>query len=171
MLKVSFKKNKRFPTKKVWKNDKTRETFVVLKGVAKLPLFLQYSIPHGILDWMYTCKNVEAEVTMSRIYLTIKGKARRADGDTENPILGERIAECRAKINLYRFMWSLCDKIASYFENMLYGGYPQVEYVEHEKEDNLDRAIFKYKNLYESEQKHLRKLLEHESDTESSSQS
>lgn len=169
MFKVSFKENTKFPVKKVQRFNDAKITIVTLVGVLELPKFLQYFIPDAIWDWLSTCKNVETEITMSKMYLIIKGKARRADNDAENAILGERIAECRAKINLYKFMFKFCAKIHKYYYNILFGKVDKTWVGEKAaKDDTVAKARGKYYRLLNSEQQHLNKLLAHEPDTESS---
>lgn len=164
MFKVSFKENKKFPVKKVERIEHTRETIVTLKGTVKLPLFLQCYIPSSVLEWMDTCKNVQVELTMTQMHLTIRGKARRSENDTDNPVFGERIAECRAKINLYKYIATLCCMITRCYEKFLYGDNALVlkEAIVHM--DNIDSALRKYNRLWNSEYEHLQNLLAHEPD-------
>lgn len=165
MFKVSFKENPKFPVKKVQRFKDGKVTIVTLKGVVKLPKFLCYFFPPELFDWMDTCKNIEAEVTMSRMYLTIKGKARRSDNDTENNVLGERIAECRAKVHLYKFMQTLTSKLYVYYCRILS---TNTSTETNQGDDTIAGANLKYGNLYSREIAHLKSLLAHESDTESS---
>lgn len=167
MFKVSFKENPKFPVKKVQRFNDGKITIVTITGVAELPQFLQCFIPPKIYDWMENCKNVQAYLTMTKMHLTIKGKARRNedDGDTDNPILGERIAEARAKINLYKFMRTLTDKLYEQYCRLLS---PVTTTKGYADTDTIMGANLKYSNLYNREEAHLRYLLAHEPDTESS---
>lgn len=163
MFKVSFKENPNFPVKKVQKFNDDKITIVTLYGEVQLPVYMQHYIPPEIWDWMECGKNVEATISTAKIHLTIKGKARKADDDVDNPVLGERIAECRAKINLYRFMYHLISKLYIYYCQLLSvntlteGGY---------KDDTIQGAMTKYANFYSREEAHLKALLTHEPDTD-----
>lgn len=170
MFKVSFKENPKFPVKKVQRIEHTRETIVTLRGTVNLPVFMQYYIPPKIWDWIDSCKNVQAEITMTKMHLTVKGKARRNedDGDADNPVLGERIAEARAKINLYKFMYHLISELYVYYCRLLSSNtLTEGTY----KDNTIQGAMTKYVNFYNREEAHLKALLAHESDTESSAES
>lgn len=163
MFKVSFKENPKFPVRKVQRIEHTRETVVTLRGAVSLPVFMQYYIPSKIWDWIESCKNVQAEITMTRMYLTVRGKARRAYDDADNPILGERIAECRAKINLYSFMYHLISELYVYYCRLLSSNTLTESGC---KDNTVHGAMTKYANFCNREEAHLKALLAHESDTE-----
>lgn len=167
MFKVSFKQNPRFPTKKVQRFSDGKVTIVSLKGEMKLPKFLQPFIPPEIWKWIDTCRNVEATFTLTYMIITVHGKAKRADNDPDNPIFGERIAECRAKINLYRFMCLFLDKLYTYYGRILSN-----DTLSHSNanDETIGGTMIRYANLLTFEKAHLLHLLHHESDTESSPQ-
>ena len=170
MFKVSFKENPQFPVKKVQRFNDDRVTVVTLKGVAQLPVFLQYFIPHKVFDWVDTLKNVDVEFTMKRMFITVTGKSICSKEDKVDRVLGERIAEARAKLHLYKFMMHFLDKVWSYFIEQLCGT-AAIKCIAHEKDVNkehLSEAAYKYWRLYKDEQKHLNILLGHESNTKSS---
>ena len=167
MFKVSFKKNPQFPVKKVQRFNDGRVTVVTLKGVAQLPVFLQYFIPHKVFDWADTLKNVDVEFTMKRMFITVTGKAICSKEDKVDKILGERIAEARAKLYLYKFMAHFLDKVWSYFIEQLCGT-ASIRYTADVNKEHLSEAVNKYWRLYKDEDKHLNILLGHESNTESS---
>lgn len=167
MFKVSFKENPQFPVKKVQRFNDGRVTVVTLKGVAQLPVFLQYFIPHKVLDWADTLKNVDVEFTMKRMFITVTGKAICSKEDKVDKILGERIAEARAKLYLYKFMAHFLDKVWSYFIEQLCGT-ASIRYTADVNKEHLSEAVNKYWRLYKDEDKHLNILLGHESNTESS---
>lgn len=167
MFKVSFKENTTFPARKIQRYGDGKITIVTLHGEVRLPLFLQYNIPDRIADWMESCENVQVEVTMTRMHLIVRGKARRADADADNPILAGRIAECRAKIHLFRFMHRFLSLLYAHYcrllsENTLTSSSPS--------DDTIAGAMTRYANLLTREQRHLTHLLRHEPDTESSPQ-
>ena len=170
MFKVSFKENPQFPVKKVQRFNDDRVTVVTLKGVAELPVFLQYYIPRKVFDWTDTLKNVDVEFTMKRMFITVTGKSICSKEDKVDKILGERIAEARAKLHLYKFMMHFLDKVWSYFMEQLCGtaSIKCTEYKKDVNKEHLSEAMNKYWRLYKDEDKHLNILLEHESNTKSS---
>lgn len=172
MFKVSFKENSQFPVKKVQRFSDDRVTVVTLKGVAQLPTFLQYFIPHKVFDWIDTLKNVDVEFTMKRMFITVTGKSICSKEDKVDRVLGDRIAEARAKLHLYKFMVFFLIKIWRYFIEQLYGT-TSIECTADKKgvnKEHLNEAVYKYWRLYKDEQKHLNILLGHESNTKSTSQ-
>lgn len=170
MFKVSFKENPQFPVKKVQRFNYDRVTVVTLKGVAELPVFLQCFIPHKVFDWTDTLKNVDVEFTMKRMFITVTGKSICSKEDKIDKILGERIAEARAKLYLYKFMAHFLDKVWSYFIEQLCGtaSIRCTAYKKDVNEEHLSEALNKYWRLYKDEDKHLNILLGHESNTKSS---
>lgn len=169
MFKVSFKENPQFPVKKVQRFNDDRVTVVTLKGVTQVPVFLQYFIPHQVFDWTDTLKNVDVEFTMRRMFITVTGKSICSKEDKVDRVLGERIAEARAKLHLYKFMAHFLNKIWTYFIEQLCGTALIKCTVDNEgtNKEYLGKAINKYWRLYKDEQKHLNILLGHESNTES----
>lgn len=170
MFKVSFKENPQFPVKKIQRFNVGRITVVTLKGVAELPVFLQYFIPHKILDWADTLKNVDVKFTMTRMFITVTGWSACSREDKVDRVLGERIAEARAKLHLYKFMAHFLNKIWTYFIEQLCGTalIKCTAYKKDVNKEHLSEAANKYWRLYKDEQKHLNILLGHESNTESS---
>lgn len=158
MFKVSFKENPHFPVKKVQRFNDDRVTIVILKGVVKLPVFLQYFIPPKIFDWIDTLKNIDVEFTMSRMYITVTGKSICAKEDKVNKILGERIAEARAKLRLYSFIKNFTILIIRYFVTTLFGA-DNIPIIGVHSEDTMFGAYREYARLYKDEQKHLDILL------------
>ena len=172
MFKVSFKENPQFPVKKVQRFNDDRVTVVTLKGVAQLPVFLQYFIPNKVFDWTNTLKNVDVKFTVTKMFITVTGKSICSKEDKVDRVLGDRIAEARAKLHLYKFMMHFLDKVWTYFIEQLCGT-ASIQCIAHEKDVNkehLSEAVNKYWRLYKDEQKHLNILLGHESNTESTSQ-
>lgn len=164
MLKVSFEKDGNIPIKEVQTfNDKV--TIVALHGIVRLPEFLR-CIPKKIHDWMYTCQNVGVYPEIFNLYVTSTGKAKRADGDTHNPILAERIAESRAKMYMYKFMRDFCQKLMGYYNTVVFGKAVTTTTLKH-NDNTVYSALWKYRELYYKEKQHLATLI-HESDTESS---
>lgn len=170
MFKVSFKENPQFPVKKVQRFNDDRVTVVTLKGVTQVPVFLQYYIPRKVFDWTSTLKNVDVEFVMSKMSITVTGKSICSKEDKVDKILGDRIAEARAKLHLYKFMMHFLDMVWSYFMEQLCGT-ATIKCIANEKDVNkehISEAVNKYWRLYKDEQKHLNILLGHESNTKSS---
>lgn len=170
MFKVSFKENPQFPVKKVQRFNDDRVTVVTLKGVTQVPVFLQYYIPRKVFDWTSTLKNVDVEFVMSEMSITVTGKSICSKEDKVDKILGDRIAEARAKLHLYKFMMHFLDKVWSYFMEQLCGTatIKCIACEEDVNKEHLSEAVDKYLRLYEDEKKHLNILLGHESNTKSS---
>lgn len=167
MFKVSFKNQGRFPAKRVQRFSGGKVTVVTLKGAAQLPVFSQHYIPKEVYDWVEACKNVEATFTLTHLYLTATGKSKRAEGDADDPVLAERVAECRAKINLYKFMVNLTSKLLVYYGRLLS---TNTSMETHKGDDTIEGANLKYCNLYSRELAHLKALLTHEPHTEGTPQ-
>lgn len=162
MFKVSFKENPQFPVKKVQRFNDDRVTVVTLKGVTQVPVFLQYYIPRKVFDWTSTLKNVDVEFVMSKMSITVTGKSICSKEDKVDKILGERLAEARAKLKIYKFMRTFCHKMFEYYTLKLYGTKASnntiVIKVNPEK-DSLFKAYMKYDRLIDVENTHIKQLL------------
>lgn len=157
MLKVSFKDKEGCPAKKVEVfNDKA--TVVTLTGVVKAPEWW-WKIPKEIHKWMVNHPSVEVcDNLLGNVTVKVIGKSICSDEDEFNPVLGERIAEARAKKKLYGFMLTLTKKIICYYHNLLYGKFAVK--VEGESADScIYKEMEKYSVLYSAELEHLRNLL------------
>ena len=152
MYKVSFtndfKKVERFSNK---------VTKVTLKGTIKNAWALDdLNIPQPIYDWMRdnNCKDLDT--------LEVSGFAVRSDNDKDDPVLGERLAEARAKLKIYKFMKTFCNKMLKYYTLKLYGTKASnntiVIKVNPEK-DSLFKAYMKYDELVNVENTHIKQLL------------
>lgn len=154
MYKVSFtddfKKVERF-------NNKV--TKVTLKGTIKNAWALDdLNIPQSIYDWMRdnNCKDLDT--------LEVSGIAIRSDKDKDDPVLGERLAEARAKLKIYKFMKTLCYKMLKYYTLKLYGintnSAITVRAINQESyDDSLQKAYEKYNRLVDVENTHIKQLL------------
>lgn len=154
MYKVSFtddfKKVERF-------NNKV--TKVTLKGTIKNAWALDdLNIPQSIYDWMRdnNCKDLDT--------LEVSGIAIRSDKDKDDPVLGERLAEARAKLKIYKFMKTLCYKMLKYYALKLYGintnSAITVRAINQESyDDSLQKAYEKYNRLVDVENTHIKQLL------------
>lgn len=146
MLKVSFKDTKFECFKTVVKKGK--HTSVGLRGSINIPS-LGY-IPLHIMEWMHSVKKVillrmPAHESQWGIYAV--GTARCREGDKYDSILGERIAEGRAKKLIYEFVAELTGKLCDYYTKQAFG------------EGGLQDTTKRYSNLAAHEEKHLVDLL------------
>ena len=161
MLKVSFKDKEKCPAKKVEVfNDKA--TVVTLTGNIKAPEWW-WKIPRNIYKWMANHPSVEVyDNLLGNVTVKAVGKSVCSDEDSFAPVFGERIAEARAKIKLYRFMYTLTNKIIAYNKKVLYGNFEVAtritKYNEHPLQCLYMDAI-KYNKLLTAEKEHLNNLL------------
>lgn len=144
-------------------------TTVKIRGTSPLPPFLK-SIPRNIEEWVEANKYVTAEFTVSKMVIIAKGVAKRSDEDADNPVLGERIAECRAKLNLYRFMHNFINRLLRHYVHVSFGNANVDNISIHPFDDSLINASMKYSRLHAIELLHLKQLLTDEPNTESSSE-
>ena len=164
MLKVSFKDN----FKKVQTfNDK--ETVVTLTGKCITPFWFNH-MPRKIWDWAIWHPSVEISETYSSqnlvMVIEVLGKSVCADDDTFDAKMGERIAESRAKIKLYKFMHTLCKKLMYCYYGYIYGvSEDRGTYKTATLSDyhgGLQDACRKYAELLVKESRHLGTLLNEE---------
>ena len=151
MYKVSFtddfKKVERFSNK---------VTKVTLKGTIKNIYALDdLNIPQPIYDWMKdnNCKDLDI--------LEVTGTAIRNNNDKDNPVLGERLAEARAKLKIYKFMKTFCNKMLKYYKFKLYGTKANNKIIikTDPEGDSLLKAYMKYDKLFDTENTHIKQLL------------
>ena len=161
MFKVSFKDD----FKKVETfNDK--DTIVTLVGFLNYPNEIWDVTVDNIVNWMLLHSSVDVkwrEPGTDTFRLEFSGKSVCAEEDTYDKILGERIAESRAKIKLYKFMTTLCSKIMNDLYVKMYGNGELMRVNENHNEppkDCIQLAYMKYKNLWSREMKHLNDLLD-----------
>ena len=159
MLKVSFKDN--YKKSDVFNNKVTE---VTLTGSMEMPEWWHH-IPKDIADWVWDHPSVEFDgyFATNKGIITAKGKSKCREGEKFDAAVGERIAEARAKIRIYRFMYTLCAKLMSHYFKFLYGNrtiYLNSESHDEAPKDCVRGAYKKYKNLLSREYFHLAKLLE-----------
>lgn len=153
MYKVSFtedfKKVERF-------NNKV--TKVTLSGVIRNIYDEELVIPPSIFSWMAD--------NMGRVrnIIEVTGTAARNDKDKDDPVLGERLAEARAKLKIYKLMKTFCYKMLEYYAQKLYGiktnNTITVRASEQESyNDSLLKAYKKYDRLVDVENTHIKQLL------------
>lgn len=145
MLKLSFKETKVVHSKKA--------TIVMIKAAIKPSVYalgmenIKWFIDHPFTD------SLKGNVT-------VVGKAVCEDGDTYDPVIGERLAESRAKIKLYKFMVCLLNRVFSSKLRELWGSGTHISpvFVRKDKQ-SLVGTCEKYNRLLQKEKEHLEKLL------------
>lgn len=155
MFKVSFKESENNPSKMVLKKGKSAS--ILLMGKIDIPYFWS-NMPKEIFDWISKQHNIELYENNVTRTLTIysEGTAKCKDGDKFNVLLGERIAESKAKIHIYEFFYKLCRKLYDYCSFILFG---TSEVLAKGKGGCLERTLYKYERLYKAELKHKEELI------------
>ena len=152
MLKVSFKDTPEKPAKTICRfNNKV--TVVHLHGTLEWELKI---IPPKVVLWLFKHPFTDGTKYGNKLSIDVIGTAKRADGDVDNPILAERIAEARAKIKIYKFMARLLKKVCKEYYKTLYGNtnsMPSMGW------GGLFGDMTKYDNLLFKEEEHLNQLL------------
>ena len=162
MFKVSFKKE--YKKVQIFNN---RATLVTLIGELKMPVAVYNVLPDVITDWMWEHQGIDVQWgncsrEQEAFRLEVTGKSVCAEGDVFDSLIGQRIAESRAKIKLYKFMHTLCEKTLHYYYSIMYGN-AEVHLTESHTEapkDCLHLTCQKYRDLLIKESYHLGKLLE-----------
>lgn len=91
------------------------------------------------------------------ISITATGKAVKSEDDKDDPVLAERIAECRAKIAIYKFVTHLIEKYNKYYIKLIIGKYGTTR-PDYNQKDTLHSIHDKYSTLWGKELKHLEEL-------------
>lgn len=152
MYKVSFKDD--FKKVERFNNKVTKVTLVgEIKDVHN-----ELNIPQPIFNWMVD--NIGSFINT----ISMTGIAVRNDKDKDDPVLGERLAEARAKLKIYKFMRTFCHKMLEYYAQELYGiktdNTITVKASEQESyDDSLLKAYKKYDRLIDVENTHIKQLL------------
>lgn len=151
MFKVSFKGTPEEPAKTVCRfNNKI--TIVRLCGTLVLNPNITFK---SVIPWLANHPFMKNS-RWDRVDLNVTGIAKRADGDVDNPILAERIAEARAKIKIYKFMARLLKKVCKEYYKTLYGNTNSMPTMGW---GGLFGDMTKYDNLLFKEEEHLNQLL------------
>lgn len=160
MIKVSF-------TDKETNIYNEKVVIVTLKGrlVTSPNIFSCLCNFSEILNWMENHKGIAYGYMGDNIVVT--GRASCSPEDKFDPEKGMRIAEARAKIKLYNFLWTLSIKLRRALLKVLGG-----KKIEIWGYDNIDSysimgCCAKYEVLYSQERVHLDKILRDEPDTKS----
>lgn len=161
MIRLSCKK----PAKVQRFNDKV--TVVTIEGDVGIKAIVD--VPLEIVQWFENHPKVCARYLYKDIKFTVQGKAVRSDRDTDDPKLGEMIAEAKAKITLYHFLYTLSCKLFNHYCSIAFGAAP-MQCGDEGYDDNLDKEMLHhggfdgarqwYYNLWQHEVQHLNKLLD-----------
>lgn len=156
MLKISFKDD----FKKV-ETFNGKATVVTLTGKTLCPDFMIDCLPNKVWEWIkhHPSVGVSDGFTDNRMYyiLKVSGKSVCAEGDTFDAKTGERIAECRAKIKLYKFMKTLAFMLGDYYYNLIYGNTYDIEV---SIKEGLYYVYTRYSELLQHEKHRLNELLQ-----------
>lgn len=159
MFKVSFKKD----CKKVQTfND--RATIVTIVGTMDYPNDLWICTPTSITDWIWNHPSIDVRMSGGNGFrLEFSGKSICSAENTFDPVIGERIAESKAKIRLYKFVHTLLYKLHVYYFSITFGDRYALcdiaEFADYSKSGGIFEEMGKYKSLLDKETLHLEKLL------------
>lgn len=158
MFKVSFKETPANPSKLVQRLGNL--THVLIKGTCKLPAFWKY-IPEDIAEWIGQQKHVELyeDIAANQLIVYSEGVAMCHPDDKFDSILGERLAESRAKEDIYKFFLRLTTKLTSYYKGIIFG----VGSEEDTMKDCLIKDKLDYGEFYCREREHQVELLDNKS--------
>lgn len=154
MFKVSFKETPKSPSKLITKSGAV--TNCTLMGSVSLPEFFDYLPPH-INMWISKVDYVEIyeDVANHKMIIFSSGVAKCSPNDRYDTILGERIAESRAKYCIYKFFYNFTKKVISYYYELILGMPCEVNC----KDGTLASDNIKYEKLMRREEKHLEELI------------
>lgn len=155
IFKVSFKETEKSPSKVIQKAGRT--TTVLLRGVVNLPTFWR-NLPEEIVEWVACAKKVEIYENIVDNTLTVysSGEAKCNPEDKYDSILGERIAEARAKYCIYKFFYDLSLKLYDYYDRLLFG---EIELASQGAGSCIAQDMKKYEGLCIRESHHIGELL------------
>lgn len=139
-------------------NDKV--TFVTLNGCLDIPVPIPTIVDNWIKDYLKNSKITFEHIkyTGDKYIIGTTGTSKCSDKDNYDSILGERIAESRAKIALYRFMEMLCKKMYVFYKGIIDGKSDIMLTVANEH-DCLYNSCLKYGMLHDREKQHLKDLM------------
>lgn len=159
VFKVSFKDTPKNPS--VIINKAGRTTTVYLRGTVRLPEFWS-SMPDRIFEWIEGVGSVEVYEHLADNTLSIyaKGVSRCREDDKYDSLLGERLAEARAKCAVYKFFHDLTYKLSEYYGGLLYGSSCVVDSCD----EGIMADVVKYERLYRRELQHQRDLIRKDED-------
>ena len=154
MFKVSFKETPKSPSKLITKSGAV--TKCTLMGSVSLPEFFDYLPPH-INEWISKTEYVDIfeDIVNRKMIIFSSGISKCSPNDRYDTILGERIAESRAKYRIYKFFYNLTKKVFNYYYELMFGMHNGASY----KDGSLIDDSLKYEALMKREEKHLEELI------------
>lgn len=155
VFKVSFKETPKRHSKVVEKAGRT--TTVYLRGFVKLPEFW-HNMPREIFKWVENRKKVEVyeNIVDNTLIIFSSGVSKCREDDRYDTVLGERLAEARAKYCIYKFFYDLTTRLYDYYNRILFGDDGVVDIG---KGSCLAQDIKKYEGLCIREAHHIGELL------------
>lgn len=160
LFKVSFKDSPKNPSKVTVVTGK--KVAVMISGTVSLPEFFKH-IPEEIVTWMTDEQKLisgEEDIATNTFHVKASGIARCHEEEEFDYKFGERLAEARAKLKIYKFFYSLCKRLLEYYHKILYGGGSEVN---GNCKNCLAADFMKYKALYLRESQHIEELLKDKS--------
>lgn len=153
MIKLSFKGE---DSKKV-EHFNNKVTIVTVK--ATIIGFYSYDVnyPKEVWDWAIFHPVITVGFKSGMITILAEGKATCSEEDEFDPVWGEKIAESRAKLRLYRFMSTLLYKLTEFHSIKAFGRDSNILV---QDETGFHAGAKKFEELVGSERKHLNKLLD-----------
>lgn len=155
MFKVSFKESPKNPSKLVTKMG--NETTVMLRGTCDLPEFWKH-MPEDIVEWIAHQTHLEGyeDIAKNQLIIYAKGISKCHPEDKYDTVFGERMAESRAKVFIYKFFYDLTYRLAEYYGKILYGDGPMFD----TPKQGLMADVVRYEKLFKHEKNHLVELLQ-----------
>ena len=155
IFKVSFKETSNNPSKIVYKAG--MKTTVVLKGIIKIPHFW-HLMPSEIFEWIAVQSKVELyeDVAHGILIIHSEGISKCKKDDKYSTLLGERLAEARAKYCIYKFFYDLTSKLYDYYNKLMFG---DAGIVDSGHGSCLAQDLKKYEGLCIREAHHIGELL------------
>lgn len=151
MYKLTFKDQPKQPYKIVEHYGNTTKVtltgFLNIKEYDNIPFAVKYE------DTIFAGKIVERGI--HGIFITTTAKTKCAEGDKYDEVLGERIAESKAKMKLYKAMLVLLKKTWNYYFKIMLGKGT----IEVHMDGGIYKALLKYEKLVDTELDHLEKLM------------
>ena len=154
MWKISFNQKE----KKVERFN-NKATVVTLTARVEIPEeFISY-MPQTIYKWLENQVNfMIGQSYDNKLLLKANGKVVRDDNDEDNPILAERIAECKAKMKIYNFMTKLTGKYCEFYIKLMSGNKNGMVYTREVNKGSLHDANIAYCKLWHREKEQLQYL-------------
>lgn len=114
--------------------------------------------PSNVIKFVSNYSGVGITYSLEKYYVTAAGISKRNKDDIYDRITGFRIAESRAMIKLYKFMYKLCKEFTKEINPLIFGTSDvTLDYIG--KIDGLPEDMIKYQKFLDRENKHLNNLI------------